>query len=323
MAHFERFEHPPHTSVMVDEDDVVQLAYVQAPGLAQRDAAERSERWLSFLELPHMPSQGRLVESVADLVHWNDESLIEDFAHLTEPSQPKPAGPYHLIHEEDIWLGKGAKLGPGCVVDASKGPIVLGEGASIGPNAVVQGPCYIGAHATVMPLALIRPGTSIGPMSKVGGEVSLSIILGYSNKAHDGFLGHSYLGKWVNLGAGTTTSNLKNTYGTISMKTNKREIADGWRFLGAFLGDHAKTGIHTRLMAGTYVGFSSMLAGSDIAPRFVPSFSFWTDKGIEPYRIDKAIEVAGRVFARRERGWSAIDEQMMRYVADAAPTIEG
>src|SRR5207248_3167038 len=97
------------------------------------------------------------------------------------------------------------------------------------------------SHATIMPLACIRPGTSIGPLSKVGGEVSLSIILGNSNKAHEGYLGHSYLGKWVNLGAGTTTSNLKNTYGEITLKTPTRELSEGRRFLGSFLSDHAKT----------------------------------------------------------------------------------
>ena len=322
-AHFERFEHPPHTSVMLDDgEDIIRVAMVEAPGLGPVDALTRSDWWRKLLELPHMPSQSRTIESLADLVHWNDESLIEDFAHLTQPSAPHPAGPHHLINEQDVWLGAGTSLGPGCVLDASKGPVVLSEGVSVGPNAVVQGPCFVGAHTALTPLAYIRPGTSIGPMCKVGGEVSLSLLLGYSNKAHEGFLGHSYVGKWVNLGAGTTTSNMKNTYGPITLKTGKRELATGLRFLGAFLGDHVKTGIQTRLMAGSYVGFSSMLAGSSTAPQFVPSYRFWTDEGEEPYRIDKAIEVAQRVFSRRHRGWTALDEQMMRYVHETAPNVE-
>ncbi|HEX4796873.1 MAG TPA: putative sugar nucleotidyl transferase [Humisphaera sp.] len=321
-CHFGWMEHPEQESVMIDEQGVVLVAMTRSPGLSPRDAWDRNERWLKLLDLPHIPSQGRQVHSIADLVHWNDDSLIEDYAHLKEPSQPKPAGPYHLIDDADVWLGKGAKLGAGCVIDASKGPVVLADGASVGFNAVVQGPCYIGAHATVMPLALIRPGTSIGPLCKIGGEVSMSIILGYSNKSHEGYLGHSYLGKWVNLGAGTTTSNLKNTYGEISLKTAARELSSGWRFLGSFLGDHAKTAIQTRLMAGTYVGFGSMLAGSGPAPRFVPSYTFWTDKGMEPYRLDKAIEVAKRVFARRDRGWTDLDQQMMHYIAEEAPGAE-
>ena len=159
---------------------------------------------------------------------------------------------------------------------------------------MIQGPCFVGWHSTVMPLALIRGGTSIGPQCKVGGEVSNAIILGSSNKSHEGFLGDSYLGEWVNLGAGTTTSNLKNTYGEVSIKIGTREIPSGHNFLGSLIGDHTKTAIHTRLMTGTYVGYCCMLAANGSSPRFVPSFSFCTERGIEPYRAEKAAEVMQR-----------------------------
>lgn len=323
-VYFGKFEYPPHEAVMTEEgDDIVRAAQTTDPGLSPADVWARSDRWRNLLKLPQMPPQGRMADSLADLIHWNDESLMEDFAELHEqPGAPKAAGPYHLVREADVWLGEGVSLGAGCVLDASKGPVVIGDGASIGHNAVVQGPCYVGAHANITPLAMIRPGTSIGPMSKVGGEVSASIVLGHSNKAHEGFLGHSYVGKWVNLGAGTTTSNLKNTYGEITLKRGSKETPTGRRFLGSLIGDHAKTGIQTRLMTGTYVGFSSMLAGSGSAPRFVPSYTFWTDKGTEPYRRDKATEVAKRVFARRDRPWTAIDEQLMNYAGEAAQRVE-
>jgi len=126
------------------------------------------------------------------------------------------------------------------------------------------------------------------------------------------------VGKWVNLGAGTTTSNLKNTYGEISMKIGTREIPTGRRNLGSLIGDHTKTAILTRLMTGSYVGFCSMLAGSNLPPRFVPSYTYWTDKGAEKYRMDKAIEVTRRVFARRDRPVT----EVMRYVEKTAPGIE-
>jgi len=322
-VHFGEFECPSDEAVAVDEGEVVRLAYVRRPGLSYQDVINRSEAWTKLLDLPHAEPRGRMVDSVWDLIHWNDESLVEDFAALYGvDSSPKPAGPHHLIREEDIWFGPGVKLGPGCVLDASKGPIIVKQGASIGPNAVIIGPCAIGEHARIRPLTQIREGTSIGNMCTIGGEVSHSVVLGYSNKAHEGFLGHSYLGKWVNLGSGTTTSNLKNTYGEIRARIGATEIATGRQFLGSVIGDHSKTAVLSRLSAGAYLGFYSMLDGIGTATRFVPSFSFQTGDGPEPYLMDKAIEVTRRVFARRDREFNPIDEAVMRYVAAVAPEVE-
>ena len=324
-VHFAQYEWPPHPGVCPDANGIVRSAYVRMPGLAYSDVASRSERWLKILELPHMMSQSRMVENLWDLISWNEESLVEDAMQFgrTPEAKNKPVGKYHMVRDEEVFLGRDAKLQPGAVLDASKGPVVIDHHASVGANSVLQGPCYVGPHAEVRALTLIRPGTSIGIMTKVGGEVSNSIIMGYTNKAHDGYLGDSYVGKWVNLGAGTTTSNLKNTYGEITMDMGKEKVPTGRRRLGALIGDHTKTAILTRLMTGSYVGFCSMLADSGSPPRFVPSYTFWTEKGPEPYRLDKAIEVTQRVFARRDRAWTETDEQLMRYVAAAAPEVEG
>ena len=127
----------------------------------------------------------------------------------------------------------------------------------------------------------------------------------------------------IRLGAGTITSNLKNTYGEISVRVGQKEVPTGRRFLGSLIGDHAKTAIGTRLMTGSYIGFSSMIAISAHAPRFVPSFSYCTDRGVERYQMDKAIEVTRRVYQRRERVWTDTDEQIMQYVAHTAPEVEG
>jgi UDP-N-acetylglucosamine diphosphorylase/glucosamine-1-phosphate N-acetyltransferase len=322
-VHFGEFEWPADEAVAIDEGEIVRLALVRRPGLGPDDVTGRSDRWTALLDLPHAEPRSRLVDSLWDLIHWNDESLIEDYAALYGTSSaPKPAGPYHMVHEEDIWLGPGVKLGPGCVLDASRGPIMLKQGASIGPNSVLIGPCVIGEHARIRPLTQIREGTTIGNMCTVGGEVSNSIMLGYSNKAHEGFLGHSYLGKWVNLGSGTTTSNLKNTYGEIRARIGAKEIATGRQFLGSVIGDHSKTAVLSRLSAGAYLGFYSMLDGIGTATRFVPSFTFQTGDGPERYDMDKAIEVTKRVFARRDREFNSTDEQVMRYVADVAPEVE-
>jgi UDP-N-acetylglucosamine diphosphorylase/glucosamine-1-phosphate N-acetyltransferase len=321
-VHFGAFEYPPHEAVVVDEGEVVRLALARRPGLGPRDVLDRTDRWLGLLDLPHTMPQSRLVDSLWDLIYWNDESLVEDFADLHCTGAPRPQGPFHVLGEESVWFGQHVKLEPGCVLDGGKGPVMIGDSATIGANSVLRGPCSIGPHARIKPLTQIYAGTSIGPGCTVGGEVSHSIMLGHSNKSHEGFLGHSYVGKWANLGSGTTTSNLKNTYGEVRARVGSREVATGRQFVGAVIGDHSKTAVLTRLGAGTYVGFFSMLAGSGVAPQSVPSFTFWTDRGTEPYRMDKAIEVTRRVFARRERSLTETDQQIMRYVAQAAPTIE-
>jgi UDP-N-acetylglucosamine diphosphorylase/glucosamine-1-phosphate N-acetyltransferase len=318
------FEHSDHEFVVHDETDIVQSAYVRSPGLSPFDVFGRSEKWLRLLELPHSMPQGRMIESLWDLIHWNEESLIEDFSRMASdvPAAKSKPGVYHLVDDENVRIGEGAKLEPGCVLDASSGPVVIGEHATIGANAVLKGPCYVGPHAMVMPLALIRSGTSIGPMCRVGGEVSNSILLGYTNKSHEGFLGHSYLGKWVNLGAGTTTSNLKNTYGTITVRIGSKKIDTGRMFLGALIGDHSKSAVLTRFSAGTYVGACSMLAGAGPQPQFIPSFTFQTPTGTEPMQLEKAMEVIARVYARRDRQVQPSDEQIARYVQHIAPQVE-
>jgi len=208
------------------------------------------------------------------------------------------------------------------VLDASRGPIVIAEGAKVGANSVIEGPCYLGPHAQVRPLSYIKDACTIGRLCKVGGEINNSIMLGHSNKAHDGFLGHSYLGKWVNLGAGTTTANLKSTYGTASVKVGEREVETDRQFLGSLIGDHVKTAINTRLMPGTYIGFCCTVAGSHIAPRFLPSFTFWTDRGAEPMNLDVAQRTMKAVYARRDIQWTAADERMVQQVRKIAPEVE-
>jgi len=320
--HMRQYEAPSEPAVAIEDDNIILNAYVKSPGLSPSDVLIRTDKWLKLLDLPQMMPQSRITASLWDLIKWNEESLIEDSTQLRGKPRPKVAGAYHCVNDDDVWIGEDVKLEPGCVLDATKGPVVIADHARIGANSVLYGPCYIGPYAEIRAVSLIRPGTSIGSMSRIGGEVSNSIVFGYSNKSHDGYLGDSYVGKWVNLGAGTTTSNLKNTYGEISMKIGTREIPTGRRNLGSLIGDHTKTAILTRLMTGSYVGFCSMLAGSNLPPRFVPSYTYWTDKGAEKYRMDKAIEVTRRVFARRDRPVTEVDEEVMRYVEKTAPGIE-
>jgi len=320
--HFSKFSRPTDPMVTVD-GNVVRQAYVKMPGLNWNDAFERTDRWLRLLELPQWADQTRLAEYLWDLIHWNEEAIVADAAQMRDRPHPALNGKYHLVAEQDVIVNAQAKLAPGVILDASKGPVVIDAGASIGANSVIQGPVYIGRYSIISPLSHIHSGTSIGPGCKVGGEVAASIFLGSSNKAHYGYVGHSYIGEWVNLGAGTTTSNLKNTYGPIKMQIAGKEIPTDRRFLGSMIGDHTKTAIGTRLMSGSYIGYCSLLAGSDLPPRFVPSFTFWTDAAKEPYKLDKAKEVMKQVYSRRGRQWDPDDDAMLKIAADFAWQAEG
>lgn len=320
--HFSQFPRPTDPMVALDNGNLVRQAYAKMPGLNWQDAMTRSERWLRLLDLPQWADQTRMPEYLWDLIHWNEEAIVADASQMKDRPRPSSEGKYHLIAERDVIVSPKAKLFPGVVLDASKGPVVIDAGASIGANSVLQGPVYVGRYSAIAPLSYIHSGTSIGPMCKIGGEVATSIFLGYSNKVHEGFVGHSYVGEWVNLGAGTTTSNLKNTYGPIKMHIGSKEIETDRRFLGAMIGDHTKTAIGTRLMSGSYIGYCSLLAGSDLPPRFIPSFTFWTDAVREPYKLEKAREVMKQVYSRRGRTWDAEDEAMLKIAAESAKQVE-
>jgi UDP-N-acetylglucosamine diphosphorylase/glucosamine-1-phosphate N-acetyltransferase len=321
-VHFSQFPRPTDPMVSVDEGDLIRQAYVKMPGLTFEDAMRRSDRWLDLLKLPRTSDQTRMPEYLWDLVHWNEEAIVADAIQMTDRPRAPMDCRCEIIAEQDVIVSPKAKLSPGCVLDASKGPIVVDEGASIGANSVLQGPVYVGRYSSVSPLSYIHSGTSIGPMCKVGGEVAASIFLGYSNKTHEGFVGHSYIGQWVNVGAGTTTSNLKNTYGPIKMRIGAKEIETDRRFLGAMIGDHTKLAIGTRLMTGSYIGFCSLLAGSDLPPRFIPSFTFWTDAGAQPYKLDKARDMMKQMYSRRGRSWDEEDEAQLKLATESAKEVE-
>lgn len=300
----------------------VGCTFLTSEGLTHLDILSNTQRWQDLTGFTTHECRQECAGQLADLLHENERLIEADFAETQTGQSLLSPGPYHSIRWETIRCAPEAKIGPGVVLDASNGPIVIARGANIGANSVIEGPCYIGENSLIRPLSLIHGGTTIGPGCKIGGEVGESIVQGNSNKVHDGYLGHSYLGEWVNLGAGTTTSNLKNTYGQISMKIGLREIPTGRIFMGSVIGDYTKTAIGTRLMSGTYIGTSSMVACSRHAPRFVGSFQFLTDEKQETYQFHKAVEVASRVFARRKRAWSGVDESLLLYAQEIATTCE-
>ncbi|MBM2841070.1 MAG: glucose-1-phosphate thymidylyltransferase-like protein, partial [Bacteroidetes bacterium] len=252
-----------------------------------------------------------------DLVYANESEIERDFAVLTKKGATRKADIHKtavLIAKKRIHIGKKSIISAGAVLDASDGPIYIGNGARIFPTAFIEGPCFIGDGSLIKAGARIYGSTSIGSGSKVGGEVANSILHSHANKQHDGFLGHSYIAPWVNLGAGTTTSNLKNTYSNVKVRINGREVDSGKMFVGLTAGDHVKIGINGTIDTGTVIGPSANLYGAALPPKYIPAFTWGTVGNFSPYDLEKAITVATTAMSRRKVLASDAYKQVFRHV---------
>lgn len=253
-----------------------------------------------------------------------DKTLAHDIAALTDPnvqgSIPRMSQHAGVTSLADSAAGKcaymhpTAKVYPGTILDSEAGPIVIDEHAVIRPGAILIGPCYVGPHSTILERATIRPHTVVGPWCKVNGEVGGTIFQGFSNKGHDGYLGDSYVGEWVNFGAGTTNSNLLNTYSEVIAKATPdgKHERTGEQFLGAIVGDHVKTAICTRIMTGSVLHTGSMFATTAPVSGCIKAFSWATDAGTKEYRFEKFLEVAKAAMARRKKEPSTAYIEAMR-----------
>lgn len=267
--------------------------------------------------LPHQQIEAKLIHYPWELVHRTAEEIERDVYLMKTKRSAKSAKVYkgaHLLNKKNILFGANVTVKPGVVLDAEKGPIVIGENVTILPNAFIEGPAFIGANSIIKVGAKIYHGTSIGQWCKVGGEVDNSVIHSYSNKQHEGFLGHSYLGSWVNIGADTNTSDLKNTYGNVKVIVNGQLVDSGSQFVGLTMGDHSKTGINMMFDTGTVVGVGCNLYGADLPPKFVPSFSWGKTNNLTTYDIEKCLETARRMMSRRNVQLTSAYETMMRSV---------
>lgn len=237
-----------------------------------------------------------------DIFSKNGEAIKQDFAFLTKGKISKPLSESNKVigNRNDIFLEEGAVV-EAAILNAKSGPIYVGKDAEIMEGSVVRGPFALGEHSALKLSTKIYGPTTIGPHSKVGGEVNNSVVFGFSNKAHDGFLGNSVIGEWCNLGADTNNSNLKNNYGNVKLFNYKKESAvdTGLQFCGLMMGDHSKCGINTMFNTGTVVGVGANIFGGGFPPTHIPSFIWGGAEGMEEYRLDKMFETAERVYARR------------------------
>lgn len=270
--------------------------------------------------LPHHEVGGTVVGRAWELIERNGDELARDFEATCDPTEVgyHPTG-FALVGRTDrLFIHPTARIDPLVVADTTRGPVVIGEGAVVTAFTRLEGPCAVGAHAHLLS-AKVRAGTTVGPHCRVGGEVECSVVLGYSNKAHDGYLGHSYVGEWVNLAAGTITGNLRYDYRPVAMTFGGEEVPTGRTKLGSVIGDHAKTGLGVLLDCGTTLGpFAQVLPTGTLAPRAVPAFRRAGPGGLKELDADRAMRAADAAMRRRGKELTLHLEAVYRGLAAAS-----
>jgi UDP-N-acetylglucosamine diphosphorylase/glucosamine-1-phosphate N-acetyltransferase len=262
----------------------------------------RLEEWKR--ELPCREAGGVLVAHPWDLVEHNGAALEQDFAAWDADHDRAPTGAAVVGPADRVRIDPTAAVEPLVLIDATAGPVLVDRGATVRAFSRLQGPCYVGPGTHVLGAAL--RGSSVGPHCRVGGEVEAAVFQGHANKAHDGFLGHSYVGEWVNLGAGTQASDLRTDYESVRFRLHGRAIDSGLLKVGAFLGDHAKTSVGALLNTGSAVGpFAQLLADGGLLPRAVPGFCRYAHGRLqERSDLREMFATAAVVMGRRGRCWT-------------------
>ena len=285
-------------------------------------ASERDDGWPRRTPLDRLVADGAVsreidgwwIDEVWDLVRQLSEVMASDITHhierLDTVSAAEAGGA--VIGAYPARVERGASIEPYAVFDVSAGPILIRRGATVAAFTRLVGPCYVGEDSTVAGDRIAV--ASIGEQCRVHGEVSMTVFLGHANKSHDGFVGHSYLGRWSNLGAGTVTSNLKNTYGNVALWTPSGVRDTGMQFLGSLIGDHAKTAIGTRLTTGSVIGAGANVFATTMTPKVVAPFSWGGTADASVYESDNFLKVAERVMSRRH---VVLSERARRWLAAA------
>jgi UDP-N-acetylglucosamine diphosphorylase / glucose-1-phosphate thymidylyltransferase / UDP-N-acetylgalactosamine diphosphorylase / glucosamine-1-phosphate N-acetyltransferase / galactosamine-1-phosphate N-acetyltransferase len=286
------------------------------PGLAR---GEDFEPWLRSCGLAARPVEAIRLARPWDLVTHATDAIASDLAGLTGVVRGAVDPRAVLIEPQRIAVAAGARIDPLAVLDARDGPIAIGKDVVILPHTVVQGPCVVGAGTHL--LGGFVGHSTIGPGCRIAGEVDTCVWQGWSNKRHHGFVGHSVVGEWVNLGALTTTSDLKNNYGEVRVRMGDREIATGTTKVGSILGDHVKTGIGTLLPTGAVIGSgANLFGGGRFAPKHVPAFTWWDGERSVEHELERFLATARIALSRRGRELS--DDTTRRLRALHAATAQ-
>lgn len=286
--------------------------------LKEEDLADSGEMDIEGIEEIEIEAEFLKLSDLWNIFTYNGEALKDDFELITKGRKSQKLSTTNQIKGEDqIFVEKGATV-EFAILNASKGPIYIGEDAEIMEGSIIRGPMALCNNSVIKMGAKIYGPSTFGPHTKVGGEVNNSVFLGYSNKAHDGFLGNSVIGEWCNLGADTNNSNLKNSYDNVKLWNYNQStfINTGLQFCGLVMGDHSKSGINTMFNTGTVVGVNVNVFGSGFQRNFIPSFSWGGTKGFKIFNIDKATKVAESVYERRSLDFSEVDKDILLNVFD-------
>ena len=270
--------------------------------------------------LPQRPAGGAMVAYPWDLVENNAAQLFADFERYASSARPSalPGGLAVVGPKDNLLIDPTARLDPLIVIDTTGGPVVIDREAVIHAFTRLEGPCYVGPQAQVHG-GKIRAGSTVGPNSRVGGEVEASILHAHSNKYHDGFLGHSYVGEWVNLGAGTHNSDLRNDYGEVTVIVNGAPVRTGLTKVGCFVGDHTKTALGTLLNTGSNVGcFCNLVPSGPLMPKYLPAFTSWWNGSLrENADLMQLERTAAEVMRRRGSAFTEAHANLLRYLFTA------
>ena len=312
-----------------DEGSVLSVQQLQNGQMLvheKRVLAARSANQLDSFDIDRLQEQGFvpqqyqstpvMIRYPEDIFLLNGAELIKDFTRISQGRTSLVAdGTNRIIAPENVFIEAGARVSC-AIINASAGPVYIGIDAEIMEGAIIKGPFSLGAHSTVKMGAKIYGDTSIGPHCKVGGEITNSVIFGYSNKGHDGFMGNSVIGEWCNWGADTNNSNLKNNYEQVKLwdHTTHRFRSTGLQFAGLMMADHAKCGINTMFNTGTVVGVGANIFGAGFPRNFLPSFCWGGAQGFETFRFSKFIQTASKVMERRGIALDETEAQILEAV---------
>lgn len=307
-----------NNSILLSDDGSIAAANLSNDNL--KNLSKDESGFLSFRKLKNVvfiESEIKLLKYPWEIVNTNGNEITYDFNLIRKKNPKVELKKYPSVefrNRNKIFISKDAVIDPFVFLDASNGPICIGKNVHIMSHTYIQGPAFIGKNSIIKKGGTVYHNSSIGEHCKIGGEIGSTIIHSFSNKQHEGFLGHSYIGSWINIGAGTNNSDLKNNYESITVLLNGKPVNTASQFVGLIMGDHSKTAINTMFNSGSIVGVSCNIFGAGFPPRYIPSFSWGGSDFLKVYNIDKSIEVAKVVMQRRDKNLTLAQENMIRKI---------